>query len=127
MRLILDSGGVTALASQSSRAVALHRWIAGQDLWPPEVPAVVLVECLTGDPGKDARVNLVLKQCVVLQRVPEKLARRAAQMRTAARCGSAVDALVVAYAEKDGKVLTGDLKDLRALAQYADGVVVESV
>jgi hypothetical protein len=48
-------------------------------------------------------------------------------LRRLARRGSAVDALVVALAEPGGTVLTSDLGDLGALAQYADGVIVEKI
>jgi len=38
--------------------------------------------------------------------------------------GSAVDAVVVAGAEPGGAVLTGDVADLRALAEHAEDVEV---
>jgi hypothetical protein len=44
MTLILDSGGIRALAGQRARLVELRR----RGLWPPQVPAAVLVEALTG-------------------------------------------------------------------------------
>lgn len=46
---------------------------------------------------------------------------------TGARRGSAVDALVVAFAEPDGTVLTGDPDDLAALAQFAERVREERI
>ena len=55
------------------------------------------------------------------------LARRAAELRRRARRGSAVDALVVAVAEPDGAVLTGDEADITALAAVSHGVTVELV
>lgn len=125
--LLLDSGGVTALA-ESSGAIARVRAFNRQRLWPPTVPTIVLVECLTGHPGRDARVNRLLRRCELIDTLPYDIARRAAALRTVARRGSAVDAVLVALAERaGGSIMTGDLKDLRALAQYADGVVVESV
>ena len=48
-------------------------------------------------------------------------------MRRKARRGSAIDALIVAFAEPDGTVLTGDTDDLAALAQFAEGVRVERI
>ncbi len=62
--------------------------------------------------------------CEIVQTVPEPLARRAAALRTHARRGSAVDALVVAFAEPGGTVLTSDVGDLEALARHAAGVSV---
>ena len=55
------------------------------------------------------------------------LARRAAELRRRARRGSAVDALVVAVAEPNGAVLTGDEADITALAAISHGVTVELV
>jgi hypothetical protein len=125
--LVLDSGGVTRLAERSQQATALIQAFREEDLWPPLVPAIVLVECLEGHPGRDALANRFLKTCDILEEVAEPLARRAALLRRRARRGSAVDALVVALAEPGGIVLTSDLGDLGALAQYAEDVRVEKV
>jgi predicted nucleic acid-binding protein len=91
------------------------------------VPTVVLTECLTGSSAKDASTNRLLKICDIQPVVSEQVARRAAHLRTQARRGSAVDALVVAVAEPGRTVLTGDAADLRALAGYARDVSVEAV
>ena len=48
-------------------------------------------------------------------------------MRSRARRGSVIDALVVAAAEPGGTVLNADVGDLRALAAYADGVAIEAL
>jgi hypothetical protein len=125
--LVLDSGGVTRLAERSRQAVALILALREQDLWPPFVPSVVLVECLQGHPGRDALANRFLKTCDILEEISEPLARRAALLRRRARRGSAVDALVVALAEPGGTVLTSDPRDLSALAQHSHGVRVEKV
>lgn len=125
--LVLDSGGVTRLAERSRQAAALILALREEDLWPPLVPSVVLVECLHGHPGRDALANSFLKTCDVVEELGEPLARRAALLRRLARRGSAVDALVVALAEPGGTVLTSDLDDLEALAQHALDVTVERV
>jgi len=125
--LVLDSGGVSRLAERTRQAVALILTLREQDLWPPFVPSIVLVECLQGHAGRDAMTNRFLKSCDVVEEIPESLARRAALLRRKARRGSAVDAIVVALAEPDGTVLTSDTGDLRALAQYARGVLVERI
>jgi len=96
-------------------------------LWPPVVPSVVLVECLTGEGSRDAAQHRFLRTCDVVEAVPVRLARREAWLRARARTGSAVDALVIAVAEPRGTVLSGDLGDLRALAAYAAGVTVEPI
>lgn len=97
--LVLDSGGVTRLAERSQQAAALILAFREEDLWPPLVPSIVLVECLQGHPGRDALANRFLKTCDIVEEIAEPLARRAALLRKLARRGSAVDALVVALAE----------------------------
>jgi predicted nucleic acid-binding protein len=122
--LILDSGGVSALAGQRARLAELAR--RGQ--WPPQVAAVVLTEVLTGDHRRDFHVNRLLQMCQVRD-VTDQLAREAAGMRT--RTGraatiSAVDAVVAALAVRhaDSVVLTSDLRDLRALLQDSEQSIV---
>jgi len=106
---------------------ALILALRAEDLWPPLVPSIVLVESLQGHPGRDALTNSFLKTCDIVEEIGEPLARRAALLRRLAKRGSAVDALVVALAEPGGTVLTSDLGDLAALAQYAHDVLVEKV
>jgi hypothetical protein len=125
--LVLDSGAVTRLAERSGRAAALIAALREQGLWPPVVPSMVLVECLTGEGSRDATLHRFLRTCDVAEAVTVLLARRAAWLRTRARQGSAVDALVTATAEPGGTVLTGDLADLRALAAHATDVAVEPI
>lgn len=122
--LVLDSGGLSRLARRNADALAVIRMFRHEGLWPPVVPSMVLVESLTGRQRTDANVNRLLKTCDVVERVPERLARRAASLRAKARRGSAVDALVIALAEPGGDVLSGELADLRALATYAIDVTV---
>jgi predicted nucleic acid-binding protein len=123
--LVLDSGAVTRLSQRSPRALALIAALRQEGLWPPVVPSPVLIECLTGNGPRDAPVNRLLKTCDIVEDVPQSVARRAATLRTRARRGSAIDALVVATAEPHGSVLTTDLTDLRALAEHAEGVTAE--
>ena len=123
--LVLDSGGVSRLAARSRRAAALIVALRAEGLWPPLVPSAVLVECLTGDSGRDAVTNRFLKTCDIDESLPLPLARRAARLRGQARRGSAVDAVLVAMAEPNGVVLTGDVDDLAALASHAVRVSVE--
>jgi len=125
--LVLDSGGVTRLAERSKPTLALILALRQAGLWPPRVPSVVLVECLQGHAGRDALENKFLKTCDVVPNVSETLARRAALLRRLARCGSAVDALVVASAEPGGTVITTDPEDLEALAAHSQNVDVVTV
>lgn len=122
MRLVLDSGAVTFLAGRNQDALATQLALQENGLWPPVVPTVVLVESLTGHPGRDAPVNRFIKGCSLEDSVPAELARRAALLRAKAHRGSAVDALVVAAAEPGGRVLTRDIDDIEALALHARSV-----
>jgi predicted nucleic acid-binding protein len=116
MTLILDSGGVSALAGHRARLTELRN----RGLWPPQVPAVVLAEALTGDARRDFRANHLLRTCQVRD-IDEPMAREAARLRTAtgkASKISAVDAVVAAFAtlHPDPIILTSDPRDLGALA-----------
>lgn len=91
------------------------------------IPTMVLVESLQAWPGRDAALNQFIGTCLVDDSVPVTLARRTAELRRAARKGSAVDALVMALAEPNGAVLTGDVDDLRALAAQTKQVTVIGV
>jgi hypothetical protein len=125
--LVLDSGAITHLAERSGRAAALIAALRAEGLWPPVVPSMVLIECLTGEGSRDAAQHRFLRTCDIAETVPVPLARRAAWLRVTARQGSAVDALVTAVAEPSGTVLTGDLADLRALAAHASDVTIELI
>jgi hypothetical protein len=101
--------------------------LRAEGLWPPVVPSVVLVECLTGEGPRDATQNRFLRTCDVTDTIALSLARRAAWLRARARTGSAVDAIVTVAAEPGGTVLTGDPADLRALASFATDVTIEPI
>jgi hypothetical protein len=126
-RLVLDSGAVSRLAERSRDMAARIEALHDEGLWPPVVPSVVLVECLFGHAGRDAKTNRFLKGCDIVDVVSEPLARRAAWLRNRARRGSAVDAVVVAAAEPAGTVLTSDPEDLEALAVHSPHVQIERV
>lgn len=118
MTLVLDSGGLSLLAGNRACLEELRR----RGEWPALVPAVVLTEALTGDHRRDFHENRLLRTCDV-HATDDVIARRAAALRTAAggvRKPSAVNAIVVALADAVGgaTVLTGDLRDLRALARH---------
>ena len=125
--LVLDSGGLSRLAKRDRATAALLINLRRRGLWPPVVPTVVLVESLTGVQQRDANVNRFLHACDIRPAVSERIARRAADLRTKARRGSAVDAIVVAIAESGSTVLTSDSEDLTALAANAADVVIEVV
>lgn len=126
-RSVLDSGAVGWLAKPSKRSAATLMELRRLGLWPALIPSAVLIECLTGHGSRDAAVNRLVKTCDVVEELSIPTARRAATLRTDARRGSAVDALVVATAEPGGVVLTGDAEDLKPLAAAARDVVVRAV
>jgi len=116
--LVLDAGGLSELAGRRARLQELRR----RGVWPAQVPAIVLTEALTGDHRRDFHANRLLQTCQVRE-VDETQSREAARLRTATgRAGSisAVDAVVVAFActQPGPVILTGDVVDLRALAEH---------
>jgi predicted nucleic acid-binding protein len=116
--LVLDPGGVSALAGQRARLLELRR----RGLWPPQVPVVVLAEALTGDHRRDFHTNRLLRACQIRD-VDELQAREAARLRTAtgrASKISATDAIVAAFASLYAApvVLTSAARDLAALAAH---------
>jgi len=127
MALVLDSSAVSYLARRTPATLALITALRDRGVWSPLVPSPVLIECLTGDGSRDAATHRLLRSVNILEAVPVGLARRAAHLRTEAHRGSAIDALVVATSEPGGTVLTGDARDIRALAQHAQDVGVEAI
>jgi PIN domain. len=122
---VLDSTALTRFATQDRTTLARITRLRDRGLWPPIVPTAVLVESITGRGPRDAKTNRLLNTCEVVD-LGESLARRAARLRTLARQGSAVDAIVVATAEDHGSrlIITGDKDDLSSLAQHASSIEV---
>jgi predicted nucleic acid-binding protein len=132
-RYVLDRGGLTALTGRSRAARDRLRFIA-MYRGRIEVPAAILVECTTGDPGRDAEVNRVVKIVVETGRgfavTDEQTARIAGQLRHRARTDDGIDALVAACAVGDGSpavVLTSDPKDLQRLLSRSSNVTIRAV
>ena len=63
--LVLDSGGLLRVAARTKTSVSLIRALTAQELWPPLVPTMVLVESLHGDAGRDANTHRFLKTCII--------------------------------------------------------------
>jgi predicted nucleic acid-binding protein len=117
VNFVLDSGGVTALAGQRARLAELRR----RGIWPPHVPAVVLVEVLTGDHRRDFHENHLLRMSQI-HPIDEQTARSAARMRTETGRAdeiSATDAIVAAFAVnlRDSVIATSDPTDLTDLVE----------
>lgn len=119
--LVLDSGAVTWFAARSAvRERVLSDLVARFGV--PVVPVEVLVECTTGLASRDVLTNRFLKNCEIVETLPVALARLAAARRFVAGRGSAVDAIVAVIAD-GGAVVTGDVKDIQALAQERTTVI----
>ena len=114
--VVLDSGAVTAWADAEEGVVALLLGVRRKG-GVVIVPTVVLAESLTGNGSRDAAVHLRLRT-THLDPCEFTTAVRAAGLRAVVGGrGLAVDAIVVATAEKHRAVLlTGDRDDLRRLA-----------
>ncbi len=126
-RLILDAGAVIALSRSEARARAVLAAAveAGADV---SIPAVVVAETVRGV-AADAPVNRVLKAVGEVDVATEAIGRTAGRLLGETRSNSTIDAIVVATAvEATGAViLTGDPKDLGALASRHREVVVQAL
>ncbi len=119
-KVTLDSGVLSRLSKGDARSRAHLEAFRRHDV-EVVIPAVVIAESTTGESGRDAQVNRVISGCRV-EATTEQIARRAASLRfQAKRPRITIDAIVIATAEAigGGAVLTEDLDDLRALAQFA--------
>ena len=83
--LVLDSGAVTRLARRSQETAAIIAAFVRDGIWPPLVPSVVLVECLSGRERNDVLTNRFLKTCEIIEESSQQVARRAAVLRASAR------------------------------------------
>jgi hypothetical protein len=132
-RCILDSGGLTALTGRDQGARGWLRWLVrfeGQVI----VPTPILVECITGNAGRDAEINRILGSLAsmsgVLRPPHEATARLAGALRFAARSDDGIDALVAAEAaSEDGPavLLTSDPRDLSRLLAKEPRISVRRV
>ena len=126
-RLILDAGAVIALSRSDIGARAAVA-AAIEAAAVVSVPAVVIAETVRGH-APDAPVNRVLKAIGVVDEVHETTGRIAGRLLGAASSSETIDALVVATAVELGGavVLTGDRRDMQALAAGHGDVVVQSL
>jgi predicted nucleic acid-binding protein len=132
-RWVLDSGGVSALLGRSREARDRMRYVT-DSLQDVEIPAAVLVECATGDSGRDAELNRVLGVVIELAgeitNIDEAVARRAGRLRFRARTDDGIDAMVAACAMGDGSpavLLTSDPDDLQRLLSRERNVTIRKV
>lgn len=114
-RIILDSGALSAFSAEKGpiRITLRKAILAGAQI---VLPAPVIAEATTGDAGRDAQVNQVIKACEVLA-LDESLARAAGSLRYRKRSAGTIDAMVVACADSvpGSVIITGDVRDLTPL------------
>jgi len=118
-RLILDSGGLSALANGNRRAIA-WAYRATQRGMLFGIPAPVLAETLTGH-ARDAKIHRVISSPALIIETTADIARTAGVIRFRAKApDKTVDALVIASAavHPQSIVLTSDPKDLARLASF---------
>jgi hypothetical protein len=118
-RLILDSGGVSAIADGNAIARAtLDR--ARREGWLVVIPAPVLVEVHTGR-SDHARIDRVVNAVDLLLSTTPDTARRAGELRSRSGVSDVVDAIVVAeaVASSPALILTSDPDDIGRLIEAA--------
>ena len=126
-RLVLDSGGISAIADGSGIArAALER--ARREGWLVVIPAPVLAEVHTGR-ADHARIDRVVNAIDMIIETTADRARRAGELRAKSGVLDVVDAIVVAeaVASPPALIMTSDPDDIRSLieaAQATDRVTV---
>jgi hypothetical protein len=118
-RLVLDSGGVSAIADGNAIArAALDR--ARREGWLVVIPAPVLAEVHTGR-SDHARIDRVVNAVDMLLSTTPDMARRAGELRFTSGVTDVVDAIVVAeaVAVRPALILTSDPNDLGKLIEAA--------
>jgi len=115
-RLILDSGGLSAIAHGDERALATAL-VARKRGLTYAIPAPVVAECITGK-ATDAVTNRVIKASRIIE-TTEPIARQAGKIRVAAKAqDKTIDAIIIASAAQHPQslILTSDPADLTRLA-----------
>lgn len=116
--LVLDAGGVLALARDDQRARSVLRK-ARERRMRVKVSAVTLAEVIRGDGPRDAPVHRTLNHAETVP-VSEEIGRVAGKLLADATSDATVDSVVVATAltfPRGAVVLTGDPDDTGRLAR----------
>jgi hypothetical protein len=120
--LVLDSGGVSAIADGNGVArAALER--ARREGWLVVIPAPVLVEVHTGR-RDHPRIDRVINAVDMLIETTPGRAREAGELRSRSGVLDVVDAIVVAEAVSAAPalIMTSDPDDIRALVEAAEAM-----
>ncbi len=120
---MLDTGALIALERRRARALQLLRAAFVRKM-PVTVPVAVIVEWWRG--RSDVREAIL--GAMLVEPIDAELARAAGEAVAAVRGATAIDAIVVASAERRGDViLTSDHADLTRLAAHFRSVRVLAV
>jgi predicted nucleic acid-binding protein len=115
-RLVLDSGGLSAIAAKEevARRILRRAIDSGAAII---VPTVAIAESTRGG-SPDAEINRFLKTVDLIALLDEPIARAAGVLRNVTRLRDVADAVVIATADAvhSSAVLTSDPSDLRRLA-----------
>lgn len=124
--LILDAGAVIALARGDARARG-HVARAVRAHLTVHIPSVVVAETVRGRGPRDAAVNRVIASVDDVIDIDEGIARDGGALLGASRSAETIDALIVASAARfgGGRILTGDVEDLKRLARHTANVIVQ--
>lgn len=118
-RIVLDSGGVSALAdgNADARDVVVQARRLGYEV---VIPTPVLAEVYSGRPT-DAPMHRIVKDVEFVIPTSASVARRAGELRARSGVTDVVDAIVVAEAAviPHSIVLTSDPSDIRSLMDAA--------
>jgi predicted nucleic acid-binding protein len=116
-RLLLDSGGLSALAAaeETSRRIVAD---AIRDGAPVVIPVAAIAESISGNGPHDAAINRVIKYIGTVAELSEELARASGLLRYMTGLLDVADASIVATADAVAGtgILTGDERHLGALA-----------
>lgn len=128
---LLDSGAVTALATNRDLLDGYLTWLKTKYDGSLLIPLAVVIEFTSGDPRKEVLVNRFInaiaktQETVFLPLTRLALAKRAGAVRAEAQANSTreispIDALIVATAEELSHrsavtIITGDPKDMQVL------------
>lgn len=118
--LTLDSGALIAF-ERADRRVMMHFREAERRGLELTIPTAVIVEVWRGG-ARSARVASLLS-AAVLEPLSEGVARHAGEALAKSKGASVVDAVVMSSAaQRNDRVLTADLDDLRRLQHHFPGV-----
>lgn len=124
--MILDTGALVAAERGDRRFWILYK-LAKERSVTPSIPTPVLAEVWRGGGPRQALLARALLGCDAVPTSAD-VAKRAGSLLASTGGDNAIDALVVAEAERShDEVVTSDTDDLEELAEHAQGVRIRSL